>query len=119
MGLKAEDFGKVLGSMTEAWPEVQGDRRSISACFGGYSLLQSVPTFPSHFSTPRNAWYVLYLEMTLKVFNNCYAQMQTNQNRATAVLGLGLGGPCFGITGKVWVKEMLKERLRRKCLRRD
>lgn len=90
-------------------------RQTFNQCmFWGVFSLQSVPTFPSHFSTPRNAWYVLYLEMTLKVFNNCYAQMQTNQNRATAVLGLGLGGPCFGITGKVWVKEMLKERLGQK-----
>lgn len=45
MGLKAEDFGKVLGSMTEAWPEVQGDRRSISACFGGYSLFSRSQRF--------------------------------------------------------------------------
>lgn len=38
MGIKAEDFREVLESMSEVWPEIQGDKRhSINVHSWGYS----------------------------------------------------------------------------------
>lgn len=70
--------------------------------FLGYIL----PSADSNFFSPfLYSWEAhgmcLYSEMTLKIFDNCYAQMQTNQG--LVVLRLGLGGPCIWTMGKLGV----------------
>lgn len=98
MGVKGEDLGDVLGSMTEVWPEIEGGNgRSWGA------LPSAGTSFSSSLLSSQEApGMCLYLAVTLKIFNNCYAQMQTSQNRGLLHAGAGvLETHAFGILGKL------------------
>lgn len=103
MGVKGEDLGDVLGSMTEVWPEIEGDNGWSSNGRSWGALPSAGTSFSSSLLSSQEALGMcLYLAVTLKIFNNCYAQMQTSQNRGLLHAGAGvLQTHAFGILGKL------------------
>ena len=98
MGVKRRDMGKVLGSVTEVWPEIKGPRMFSPGAFS----LRLVQLF---FPTPRLAgstWYVpLFRDDPQNIQQLICSDADKSKHRAP----VGLGQGKFGDHGEVGVAE--------------